>query len=196
VTNTLDYTKYKAIVIGTSWGGLDAISKILAGMPEDFVLPVVVVIHRLRNVESSLVDLIGKKTKLKVKEVDEKEPLSPGMVYLAPANYHVLIEKDLTFSLSVDEPVLFSRPSIDVLFESAAEAYGDQLVGVILTGANSDGSKGLKKISSMGGLTIVQLPDEAEVSTMPLSALRLVKPDHILSLNQIKDFFIKLHCYE
>src|SRR5690349_15815709 len=125
------------IVIGGSWGGTDAVIHILSGLPTTFRTPVVVVLHRQKNVESALHEIIGRYISIDIKEVNEKEPVKGGSVYLAPSNYHVLIEKDKTFSLDVSEDVAFSRPSIDVLFESASMTYGDKVVGVLLTGANS-----------------------------------------------------------
>jgi two-component system chemotaxis response regulator CheB len=131
-------------------------------------------------------------SQVKVKEVDEKEKIVPGHVYTAPPNYHVLVEEDETFSLSVEDRVNFARPSVDVLFESAAEVYGPRLIGVILTGANNDGSRGLKRIKEKGGLAIVQNPSTAEVDGMPGAAVSTTKVDHILELEEIGPFLANI----
>ncbi len=168
-------------------------SKILSGLPVEFKLPIIIVLHRLKNVESELPRLIAKYTHLPVKEIDEKEQILPGYVYIAPANYHVLVEEDKTFSLDVSELVHYSRPSLDVSFKSAAQVYKNKLIGVILTGANRDGSEGLGEIKNKGGLTIVQDPAEAEVDTMPKAAIKNTQVDHILTLEGIKNMLIKLN---
>ncbi len=129
---------------------------------------------------------------LPVKQADEKEKILQGSVYFAPPNYHLLVEDDHTFSLTVDPAVNYARPSIDVLFETAASAYGSRLIGVILTGANSDGSLGLKKIKEMGGLTIVQAPESAEVDAMPKAAISAVRPDHVLDLEGVGSLLMDL----
>ncbi len=181
---------YEAIVIGGSWGGMEAVIKIVKDLPVFFPLPIVVVVHRQKNVESNLCSVITKNTRLYTKEVTDKEEIRPGTIYLVPANYHVLVEKDRTFSLDVSENVLFSRPSIDIVFESASLVFRNKLIGILLTGANSDGSQGLKAISEMGGLTIVQDPMEAISKTMPLSAIERVKIDHILKLEEIQSLLM------
>jgi two-component system, chemotaxis family, protein-glutamate methylesterase/glutaminase len=134
---------YEAIVIGTSAGGLHAVSSILPVLPGEYPLPIIIVQHRAKDSKELLEDVLQYKTKLKVKQIDEKERIGAGFVYLAPPDYHLLIEKDRTFSLSADPPVMYSRPSIDVLFESAAIVYREKLVAIILTGANHDGAKGM-----------------------------------------------------
>lgn len=184
-------SEYEAIVIGGSWGGTDAVIDILAGLPPTFRTPIIVVLHRQKNVESALDNIIAKYVPLPVKEVNEKEPIVGGTVYLAPSNYHVLIEEDRTFSLDVSENIAYSRPSIDVLFESAAVVFRERLIGILLTGANSDGSEGMQAISERNGLTIVQNPEEAENSTMPLSALEKVKA-YVLNKKQIQEFLLSL----
>lgn len=181
---------YEAIVIGGSWGGMEAVIKIIKDLPVLFPLPIIVVMHRQKNVESSLCSVIKKNTRLSIKEITDKEKLYPGTIYLVPANYHVFIEKDKTFSLDVSENVLFSRPSIDIVFESAALVFRNKLIGILLTGANSDGSQGLKTISEMGGLTIVQDPLEAISKIMPLSAIEKVKVDYVLKLNEIQSLLM------
>lgn len=184
-------TECEAVVMGGSWGGTDAVIDILSNLPASYRTPIVVVLHRQKNVDSALHEIIGKYTSLEVREINEKEPVKGGAVYLAPPNYHVLIEKDKTFSLDVSEDVAYSRPSIDVLFESAALAYGDRLVGILLTGANSDGTEGLRSVVERNGLAIVQNPDEAENRIMPLSALQKVNA-FVMNKKQIQEFLLSL----
>lgn len=184
--------KYSAVVIGVSAGGMNALGQILPLLPKDFPLPVIVVQHVSPQSDNYMIRHFNKLSKIEVKEADEKEEIKPGVAYFAPPNYHLLIEEDFTFSLSTEDRVNFSRPSIDVLFESALDAYCSNLIGIILTGANNDGSKGLKKIKDCGGLTIVQSPGDAEVSAMPEAALRLTKVDHILKVEEMAAFLIRL----
>lgn len=188
-----DSLKYELIVIGGSWGGLNAIMKILEDLPKDFLIPVIIVLHRKRNYESALASLLQTKVNAKVKEAEEKEKLRPGVIYLVPANYHLLIEEDHTFSFDVSGPVHYSRPSIDVTFESASQVFKDRLVGIILTGANHDGAVGLRTIGEAGGITVVQDPSEAESSVMPTAAIQMGNVAHILSLEGIKAFLLQLH---
>jgi len=164
---------YEIIVVGTSWGGLSALHELIAGLPRGFRIPVVAVQHRHRQSGQVLPALLQARTSLGVCEVEDKAPILPGNVYVAPSDYHLLIERGY-FSLSTDEPVQYSRPSIDVTFASAADTYGERAVGVILTGANADGSRGLKRIHDRGGLTLVQSPETAESPTMPAAAIRCV----------------------
>lgn len=178
--------------MGGSWGGMNAAIEILRHLPSDFALPVVLVLHRMRGVSSELPALIRKKTYIQVKEADEKEEIRPGMVYVAPADYHLLIEQDQTFSLDVSEAILFSRPSIDVTFESAAQVFGEKVIGIVLSGANKDGSRGLLNIAQTGGLAIVQDPRQAEVDTMPQSAIELVKQAKVMTLHEIASFLLSL----
>lgn len=180
--------KYEIIVIGVSAGGMDALGKILPVLPEDFPLPIVVVQHLHPSQDGFLCTYLNERCTVTVKEACDKEPVAPAHVYFAPANYHLLIEEDKTFSLSVDEKVHFARPSIDVLFESAVDAYGGSLVGIILTGANSDGVYGLQLIKKSGGMIIVQDPDTAEVSYLPKAAVDAVEADYILPLEDIGPF--------
>lgn len=180
----------EAIVVGGSWGGMDALIHLLSGLSYLYPLPILTVVHRQRNVASSLPSILAKYTTMKVKEVDDKEEIRAGTVYIAPPNYHVLVEKDRTLSLDVSEDVHFARPSIDILFESAALVYKEKLLGILLTGANSDGSDGLKTIAEMGGTTIVQDPVEAQVDTMPKSALAKMKVDHIFTVYEIQKYLL------
>ncbi len=184
--------RYKAIVIGVSAGGMGALGKILPALPADFPLPVIVVQHVSPQSDNYMIRHFDKMSQLKVKEADEKEAIRAGMVYFAPPNYHLLIEENRTFSLSTEARVNFSRPSIDVLFESALDAYCSSLIGVILTGANNDGSRGLKKIKDCGGLAIVQDPATAEVPAMPEAALKATRVDHVAGLDKLADLLIKL----
>ena len=180
--------KYEAVVIGVSTGGLNALSQILPILPRSYPLSVIIVQHRVNDSDNFLVEYLNKLCDIQVKEALPRSAIEPECVYISPSGYHLLIERDKRFSLSVDPPVSFAIPSIDVLFESAAVAYKDKLIGVILTGANSDGSRGIKKIKESGGLTIVQDPTTAESSTMPAAAIEMVDIDHILPLNEIGSF--------
>lgn len=182
----------KAIVIGGSWGGIQASMTILKDLPANYRIPIVLVLHRLKNFESDLHSIFRRKISLHVQEVDEKEPMQGGSLYLAPPNYHVLIERDYTFSLDSSELENYSRPSIDVTFSSAARVYGTKLTGILLSGASRDGSKGLKAISEKGGVSIVQDPAEAEVATMPQSAINLIPHCQVFSLKKIQDYLISL----
>lgn len=183
---------FKAVVLGVSTGGVMALKKLLGSISADFPLPVLIVTHIKPDSDDGLAVLLNTLCSIHVKEADEQEAIKPGTVYLAPANYHLLVEKNYRLALSIDPPVNFSRPSIDVLFESAAEVYGKELIGIILTGAGFDGSKGLLKIKSSGGLAIVQDPADAEMNSMPKSALQLIKADHVVSLDEIPGLLMRL----
>jgi two-component system chemotaxis response regulator CheB len=175
---------YEIIVVGTSWGGLSALRELIAGLPKEFGLPLVVVQHRHRQSDHLLTMLLQDGTSMCVTEVEDKTPISAGNIYVAPADYHLLVEAGY-FELSTDEPVRYSRPSIDVTFVSAADTYGDRAVGVVLTGANADGSRGLKRITDRGGMAFVQLPATAESPAMPDAAIRCVPTARILTLQEI-----------
>lgn len=177
--------KYKAVVLGSSAGGLAVLARILSVFPPNFSLPLIAVQHLHPRQGEYYLHYLNDRTELRVKEANEKEEILGGYVYFAPPNYHLLIEEDETFSLSSDEKVNYSRPSIDVLFESAAETYGPELAGVILTGANNDGASGLHLIKEKGGLAVVQEPSSAESPYMPRAALGLVEADYILSPEDI-----------
>lgn len=183
---------YEAIVIGTSFGGLEALKTILPSLKIGFPLPVIVVLHIGDNNNEVFIRHLNEISPLNVKEAENGEPILPGNVYFAPPNYHLLIEDDFTFSLSTDKKLNFSRPSIDVLFETAAWVYKNKLIGVILTGANSDGANGLKTIKSFGGMTIIQNPCHAISPIMPRYALKIAKPDLRLNLEDIADKLIEL----
>ncbi|HEY1077567.1 MULTISPECIES: chemotaxis protein CheB [Pseudomonas] len=175
----------EAVVIGTSAGGLAALSVLVDGLAATFRLPLLVVQHIPSGVPTQLAEIFRRKTGLHVKEADEKETVRGGTLYFAAPGYHLLVEQDASLSLSQDDSVHFSRPSIDVLFESAADAWGERVAGILLTGANEDGAAGLEAIHRAGGLTIVQDPDEAEVDSMPRAALQRFAPDYILPLRDI-----------
>jgi two-component system chemotaxis response regulator CheB len=164
---------FDLIVVGASWGGLDALTVLVRGLPPDFQVPVVIVQHRGPDAQSFLSDLLQQWTGRKVLEPEDKDPIEPGHIYVAPANYHLLVETG-HFSLTTEAPVRYSRPSIDVMFGSASHAYGRRLIGVVLTGANEDGSRGLQCVEEYGGYCVVQDPATAEVATMPEAALRRV----------------------
>jgi two-component system chemotaxis response regulator CheB len=174
-----------AVVIGVSAGAVESLLVILPALPEGYPLSVLVVVHVPPDRRSLLPALFAERCLLKVKEAEDKEPALPGVIYFAPADYHLLIEPDFTLSLSNDEPVHYSRPAIDVLFQSAADAYGDALIGAVLTGASRDGADGLQAIAAAGGLALVQDPATAEVATMPLAALEACPNARILSLPEI-----------
>lgn len=175
----------QAIVIGASAGALDALSAILPALPESFRLPVIVVVHVPPDKRSVLAELFQAKCRLSVREAEDKEPIVGGTVYFAPPDYHLLIETDRYLSLSSDEPVLFSRPSIDVLFESAADAYGPALMAIVLTGANQDGAKGMRAVVEAGGTAIVQDPKGAFATAMPEAAIEMCPAASVLSLSAI-----------
>jgi len=184
--------KFHAVVIGSSAGGLNALKVIFCRLNKKFPLPVILVQHMSPDTDNYLPSLLDDFHRLHVKEADEKEIPQGGTAYVAPPNYHLLIETDRSFTLTVGERVNYARPSIDVLFETAAEAYQQYLIGILLTGANNDGSRGLKRIKEMGGYVIVQDPDEAEATAMPRSAIETVKVDQVLTLKEIANFLNSL----
>jgi two-component system, chemotaxis family, protein-glutamate methylesterase/glutaminase len=175
----------EAIVIGASAGALEALSSLLPGLPADYRLPILVVVHLPPDKTSLLAELLRVRCAIRVREAEDKEPIEPGVVYFAPPDYHLLVEEDKRLSLSDDEPVLFSRPSIDVLFESAADAYAGGLIGVVLTGANSDGANGLKAVVEAGGVAVVQSPGSAYAVAMPEAAIAACPAARVLPVNEI-----------
>lgn len=177
--------KPEVVVVGASAGGVEALLGLFDGLPAGYGLPLVAVLHLPDNRESLLPDLFARRLALRVKEAQDKEVLQPGTLYFAAPGYHLCIEADRSFSYSREEPVHFSRPSIDYLFESAADAYGAKAMGILLTGANQDGAAGLYTIKQRGGVTVVQDPQEAQVPTMPEAALALHQPDYILPLRGV-----------
>jgi two-component system, chemotaxis family, protein-glutamate methylesterase/glutaminase len=184
--------KYDAIVIGTSAGGLMALLKIVQALPANFPISIIIVQHRLRSGENLLETLLQSSCRLPLKQADEKEKIMHGHVYTAPPGYHLIIEKDQTFSLSCGEENKSSVPSIDVMFETAAEAFGNKLMGIILTGASNDGASGIKSIAEHGGTTVVQDPDTAEFALMPASAIATGLVQKTLTLEKIIELLISL----
>ena len=180
------------VVIGASAGAIDALSVLLPALSSSFPLPLVIVVHLPATTPSLLPELFSEKCALGATEAQDKQPLSPGLAYFAPPDYHVLVEPSRVLSLNADEPVYFSRPSIDVLFESAAASLGPKVLGILLTGANSDGADGLCAIQRAGGYTVVQDPATAQFSAMPEAALRLFRPDRVLALPQIAALLAQL----
>lgn len=182
---------FELVVVGTSMGGLRALEVILHALPSGLPIAVAIAQHRHRDSDKGLVNHLQSQCVMPVVEAEDKQAIAGGQVYLAPADYHLLVEPG-HFALSTEAPVTHARPSIDVLFESAADAYGDRTIGIILTGASYDGAQGLAKIKAHGGFTIVQEPATAESPTMPNAALSLVSADKILPLPQIAPFLVNL----
>jgi two-component system chemotaxis response regulator CheB len=177
--------KTRAVVIGASAGGVAALFTVLGDLPIGFAIPIVCVLHLPEDRDSRLAEVMQRKLLRPVLQGRDKERIAPGMIYVAGPGYHLSVERDGRLSLSQEDPVHFSRPAIDFLFESAADAFGRELLGVLLTGANEDGARGLAYIKQSGGRTVVQDPREAQVALMPEAALALHQPDHILSLGGI-----------
>jgi two-component system chemotaxis response regulator CheB len=186
---------YQIIAIGCSMGGMAAMGEIFTVLPEDFRVPIVVVQHRYRTSGEALPAFLRRRSKLNVVDATDKQWIRPGHVYLAPADYHLLVDRGGELSLSVDEAVAYSRPSIDVLFESAADAYLGNVIGVVLTGANADGARGAKRIKEHGGFVVVQDPRTAESPQMPQAAIAATRVDRILPLDRIGPFLVELCRY-
>jgi two-component system chemotaxis response regulator CheB len=184
--------RYKAVVIGVSAGGIGALKVILPTISASFPLPIAIVQHREARSDGFLAEYLNRISEVTVSEAEDKEPLCAGHAYLAPAGYHLLIESDRSFGLSVDARVNHSCPSVDVLFESAADAFGRSLIGIVLTGANADGARGLKAIKARGGLAIVQNPNTAESRAMPRAALQAASVDYVLDLDKIAPLLMEL----
>lgn len=183
---------YKAVIIGGSAGSFQVITRILSSLPKNFPLPVLLSLHRLKHIRSGFVEALSLKSNIPVIEPDDKDQIKPGMAYLAPANYHMFVELGNRIALSTEEPVNHSRPSIDLTFFTAANAYREKAIGIILSGANKDGALGLKKLKDLGGLAIVQDPLECQVKTMTEASLKLTKVDYILKTNQIVEYLQNL----
>jgi two-component system chemotaxis response regulator CheB len=181
----------QAVVIGVSAGAVEALSAILPGLPGNYPVPVIVVVHLPPDKKSVMAELFDAKCEMIVKEAEDKEKLQAGTVYFAAPDYHLLVEDEKILSLSNEEAVHYSRPSVDVLFESAADAYGGGLVGIVMTGANSDGAEGLRAIADRGGETIIQDPELAYASPMPRAALALCPNAKVMTLEQIADYLQK-----
>jgi two-component system chemotaxis response regulator CheB len=182
----------KAIALGVSTGGLDALKRLLGAVPGTFPVPILVVQHLSSEGESTLAALLDAQSPLRVQEAEPDQWPRPGHAYLAPANYHLQVELDGRLSLSTDPLVNFARPSVDVLFETAAAAFGPALAGIILTGAGSDGALGLKAIKQHGGLAIIQDPADAACPAMPRAAMAAVAPDHRVSLKDLPALLARL----
>jgi two-component system, chemotaxis family, protein-glutamate methylesterase/glutaminase len=176
------------VVIGGSSGSIDVLLKLLPNLKAPLSLAIILVLHRKNSGESTMTELFTSKTTIPVKEVEDKDPVEPGTIYIAPADYHLLIEQNREFSLDSSEKINFSRPSLDVTFESAADVYGPSLVGVILSGANADGTNGLKAVKRAGGLIIAQKPETAQVSYMPEQAILNNTIDFIFDVSELATF--------
>jgi two-component system, chemotaxis family, protein-glutamate methylesterase/glutaminase len=183
--------RFELIAVGASLGGLQAVETLLSGLPQDFPVPVAVVQHRRADAGDRLRVILQRHTTLRVREPHDKEAVLPGRVYLAPPDYHLLVE-GTAFTLSTEGPVSYARPSIDVLLDSASDAYGAGLIGVILTGANHDGAYGAKRVKERGGLVLVQDPATAESAVMPRAAISATQVDYVLPLPEIAPCLVNL----
>lgn len=181
-----------AIVVGASAGGVEALLKVFSRLRVGYRLPILTVLHVPEDRRSQLAQVFQARLPLKVKEADDKEDIVPGTLYFAAPGYHLSVENDLSLSLSQEDRVFHSRPSIDILFQSAADAYGPRLAGFLLTGANNDGAFGLSCIKQSGGMTVIQDPNQAQARTMPEAALALHEPDYLLPLNDIGQLLVEL----
>lgn len=184
--------KVDAIVVGASAGGVEALLNIFSGLRIGYRLPIITVLHVPEERRSQLAQVFQARLPIPVKEADDKEDIVPGTLYFAAPGYHLSVEADFSLSMSQEDRVFHSRPSIDILFESAADAYGQRLAGFLLTGANNDGALGLSRIKQCGGMTVVQDPDNAQARTMPEAALALQDPDYLLPLNDIGQLLVEL----
>lgn len=183
----------KAIAIGGSAGSFQGIINILSNIPDDFSLPIIIATHRLKHVRHGFLEVVAMKSRLKVVEPEDKESIRRGVAYLAPANYHLSVELGNYFSLSTEEMVNSSRPSIDITLSSAANVYRHRLLGILLSGANRDGGYGMKCVKDKGGLTVIQDPEECMIDTMPRAALALTTVDYTLRISQIVELINQLH---
>jgi two-component system chemotaxis response regulator CheB len=188
----IDVSSVEAVVVGGSAGSFTAIKALLPALPRNLTVPMIIVLHVPGDRPSAMPEILGRNSHVPIKEAEDKETLQAGTVYLAPPGYHVLVEADRSIALSADEPVHFSRPSIDVLFEAAAGVFGERLLAVILTGASADGAAGLKVVAANGGTTVVQRPEDAEQAVMPRAALDAVTPSAVLPLEEIAAVFATL----
>ncbi len=184
--------RIEALIIGGSAGSLEVILQMLPKLRKALSFAIIIVIHRKSSLDSTLTGLLSSRTILPVKEAEEKEPILPGNIYIAPADYHLLIESDRSFSLDFSEKILYSRPAIDATFQTAADVYRQHLAGVLLSGANADGASGLLSIQKAGGITLVQDPADAEINYMPNQALARLRPDYILSKSNLAEFINSL----
>jgi two-component system chemotaxis response regulator CheB len=182
---------YDLVVVGTSWGGLDALRTLVSGLPGSFQMAVTLVQHRHKDSDHMLRTLLQERSSLAVCDVEDKMPLEHGHIYVAPPDYHTLVEPG-HFALSTDAPVRYSRPSIDVTFSSAADSYAHRTVGIVLTGANADGANGLRRISDRGGLALIQDPESAESKMMPTAARNAVPRARVMTLEGIAAYLTSL----
>lgn len=181
----------RAVVVGASAGAVEALQAILCALPADFPAPIIVVVHIPPDRKSRLAQVIQSRCALTLREAEDKELAEPGTVYFAPPDYHLLVERDGRLSLSSEAPVLFSRPSIDILFETAAEAFGEAAVALVLSGANGDGARGAERIAQAGGVVLVQSPETATASAMPLAALKACPNAVALAPSRIAEVLLK-----
>lgn len=181
-------SQYKALVIGGSAGSFPLVVKILSSLPKNFHLPVFLCLHRLKHVRHGFVEALSIKSNIPVIEPDDKTPIKAGVAYLAPSNYHMFVEVGFTIALSTDEMVKYSRPSIDLTFDTASYVYRDKMVGVIVSGANTDGADGIRKSKERGAFTIAQNPEEATIKTMPDAAIKAATMDKIMNIDDICNF--------
>ncbi|WP_412466833.1 chemotaxis protein CheB [Pedobacter sp. KLB.chiD] len=193
MAKTIGSASCEALIIGGSAGSLDVLLEIFPALRTDIRFPIVIVVHRKANNESLLTDLLKSRTILAVGEAEEKEFLIPGKVFIAPADYHMLIEEDRSISLDYSEKVNYSRPSIDVTFQSAAEVFKEKLVCILLSGSNSDGVEGLKNVNNFGGTVVIQNPSTAVMPYMPQQAVLNVMPHVILDSRNMADYINKLN---
>lgn len=184
--------RFDVVVVGVSAGGVDLLLNLLPALPADFPVPIVVCLHSAIDVTGGLVHLLSGRARIAVREAHDKDPLKPGCVYLAPGGYHLLLERDRTASLSLDAPVRFARPSIDVLFDSAAHAFRERTLGVILSGANDDGAAGARAIKAAGGMLVVQDPATAQVPDMPRAAIAVAEPDELVTPEALPALLLQL----
>jgi len=184
--------KFKAIVIGGSAGSFPLVAKILQEIPKNFPMPILLCLHRLKHVRHGFVEALSIKSNIPVLEPEDKESIKPGRAYLAPSNYHMYVELGNYFALSTEEMVKFSRPSIDLTFETASYVFKEKMVGIMLSGANTDGAEGMFRAHKRGSYTIVQDPTEASVKTMPEGCLKLFQPDEVLNVEKIIKFLQEL----
>lgn len=192
-TQALSLQRIRAVVIGASAGGVEALRNLLPALPAELAVPIFVVLHLPRESRSLLIEIFSPLCELQVREARDKDPIAPGTIYFAPSDYHLLLDTGPQLALSVDAAVNFSRPSIDVLFESAADVYQQQLMGVILTGSNHDGAAGLAAVRRAGGITVVQNPSSAMVPEMPMAALRSGPADFVLTLDEMVELLKTLN---
>ena len=185
LTNSTQNTQYKAVVIGGSAGSFQVVSKILANISPDFKLPIILCMHRLKHIRNGFVEALMIKSKKNIVEPEDKEPLKRDLVYLASSNYHLILENNHCFALSTEEMVNNSRPSIDITIDSVSQVFKEKTIGILLSGANKDGARGMKRLKKRGGLTIVQDPEECTIATMPNAALALNCVDKTLKTDEI-----------